>query len=157
MQLIQTSWLTPSQKERVYSLWNQEYPVNVGFSALTDFDDYLNNLTETTHYLLENDSGEIEGWACLFSRDNLKWFAIILDANTRGLGKGTFLLNKLKENQEKLYAWVVDHDNYVKQNGQVYPSPLQFYLKNGFTICSSRMETEKLSLVQIKWAKIQNT
>jgi len=151
MQLIEVQSLTVEEKEIIYRLWNKEYPENVSFNALGDFDDYLNNLTDTTHYLLKNDSGEIEGWAFLFTRDNEKWFAIILDEKIKGQGKGTLLLNKLKEKEQRLCGWVVDHNTYVKQNGEVYTSPLLFYRKNGFTICSTRQETEKLSVVKIIW------
>lgn len=153
MQVTETPSLTAEQKEVIYRLWNQEYPVNVSFKALSDFDDYLNNLTDTTHYLLKNDSGEIEGWAVLFTRDEDKWFAIILDGKVKGQGKGTLLLNNLKEKQRTLYGWVVEHNNYIKQSGQTYTSPLRFYLKNGFTLCSERLETQKLTAVKIAWER----
>jgi hypothetical protein len=69
-----------------------------------------------------------------------------------GQGKGTLLLNKLKENEHKLCGWVVDHDNDRKQDGEPYKSPLKFYQKNGFAICSDvRLETEKRSAVKIIW------
>jgi GNAT superfamily N-acetyltransferase len=157
MQIIETTSLAAEQKEFICRLWNQEYPANLSFNTMADFDNYLNNLTATTHYLLQNDFGQIDGWAFTFTRESEKWFAILLDRKIQGQGKGSLLLDKLKEKEQKLHGWVVDHDNYVKSDGQPYLSPLPFYLKNGFTVCSNtRFETEQLSAVKITWKAKQN-
>lgn len=152
MHVIETDCLTPQQKAVVYRLWNQEYPGQVSHKTPADLDAYLGQLSEVNHYLLQGDGEEVEGWAITFTRDNERWFAIILDGKVHGQGKGTWLLNKLKEKERKLYGWVVDHDDYKKANGEPYPSPLKFYEKNGFTLCpESRQQTEKLSNVKIAW------
>ena len=157
MQIIETTSLTPEQKEIICRLWNSEYPASLRFNTVADFEDYLNNLAIITHYLLQNDPGKIEGWAFLFTRDNEKWFVLILDRKVQGQGKGTLLLNKLKEKEQRLNGWVVDHDDYIKLDGQPYLSPLPFYLKNGFTLCSNtRLETEKLSAIKIAWENKQD-
>lgn len=152
VQIIETAYLAPEQKEVVHQLWNQEYPAQVSHTTLADFDAYLDNLAETTHYLLQSDSGAIEGWAIAFTREGERWFVIIVDSKVHGQGKGTTLLHKLKEKEPKLCGWVVAHNQYTKQNGELYPSPLKFYEKNGFTIDPEiRLETEKLSAVKIVW------
>jgi hypothetical protein len=152
MHLIETAYLTVEQKETVYQLWNQEYPEQVSYQTPADFDAYLDNLTETTHYLLLSDSGAMEGWAIVFTREGERWFVIILNGKVHGQGKGTLLLNQIKEKVQKLCGWVVNHNRYIKQNGEPYRSPLKFYEKNGFTIDpQTRLETEKLSAVKIVW------
>ncbi len=151
MEVFETAYLNSQQKEMIYRLWNQEYPKKLNYKNLTDLDNYLNSLNETNHFLLD-DFGEIKGWAFTFQRDNEKWFAIIVHGKIHGQGKGTLLLNKLKEKEEKLNGWVIDHDNEIKQNGEPYKSPLNFYKKKGFTIFPEiRLETETLSAIRIKW------
>jgi hypothetical protein len=77
---------------------------------------------------------------------------IILDRNLHGQGKGTLLLNHLKAKEHELCGWVIDHDNDIKQGGEPYKSPLKFYEKNGFLICSNtKIDTDRLSAVKIVW------
>src|SRR4051794_31751751 len=154
MQVIETAYLTSVQKEIIYRLWNQEYPEKVTYRTFVDFDSYLNNLIEPNHCLLIDDLGEIEGWAVTFTRENERWFVIILDRKVHGQGKGTLLLDQLKVKEHQLCGWVIDHDNDVKQDGQPYKSPLKFYEKNGFLIRSdTRLDTDKLSAVKIVWER----
>jgi hypothetical protein len=150
MEVIETTYLTPGQKEVIYGLWNQEYPEKLTYKSLADFDSYLNNLIEINYLLLVDDFGDIEGWTVTFTRENERWFVIILDIKVHGQGKGTLLLNKLKQKEHKLCGWVVDHDNGKKQDGEPYKSPLKFYEKNRFIIYSdTRIATGKLSAVKI--------
>lgn len=47
---------------------------------------------------------------------------------------------------------VIDHDKDIKANGKQYMSPLNFYLKQGFTIIEDeRLELATLSAVKIVW------
>jgi hypothetical protein len=154
MKVIEITYLTPEQREVIYRLWNQEYPEKLTYKSLADFDSYLINLIETNHLLLVDDFGDIEGWAVTFTRENERWFVIILDIKVHGQGKGTLLLNRLKEKEYKLCGWVIDHDNDKKHDGASYKSPLKFYEKNGFIIYSdTRVETEKLSAVKVVWER----
>jgi len=153
MLLTKTS-LTPVQKNQISGIWNNEYPKSLNFSDSKGFDDYLATLSEPIHYLLENESNEILAWACKFVRDNGKWFAIILDEKIHRQGKGTELLNLLKEDETVLNAWVIDKEEAIMLNGKIYKSPLNFYLKNGFVLCPEiRLENEKMSAVKIIWTK----
>jgi len=153
MRLTNTS-LNLTQKNQISEIWNNEYPESLNFTDSKGFDNYLAGLSDPVHYLLENESGEIIAWACKFIRDNEKWFAIILDEKIHGQGNGTTLLNTLKENESVLNAWVIDMDEAIKLNGEIYKSPLNFYLKNGFMLCPEiRLENEKMSAVKIIWRK----
>ena len=116
---------------------------------MNDFENYLATLPDVSYYLLKSDR-EVEGWAMKFIMANEKWFAITVDSKVQGKGKGTFLLNKLKESEDTLNGWVIDHENDVKQNGERYKSPVLFYLKNGFKVYS-RLEIPALSAAKISW------
>lgn len=70
----------------------------------------MDNLTQKAHYLLLNDENNIEGWAVTFIRENEKWFAIIISGKLHGKGIGTMMLNKLKDDEDTLNGWVIDHD-----------------------------------------------
>jgi hypothetical protein len=154
MYIAESQNLSTDQKEALLRLWNNEYPANLGYNSPEDFDAYLEQLTEQLHYLLFNADQAILGWAFTFIRSNERWFAIILDTSIHNQGYGTMLLEHLKTGEHLLNGWVVDHNNDVKRNGTAYASPLNFYLKNMFTMCPDvRLATEKLSAVKIMWKK----
>lgn len=154
MELIEATILSEEQKEAVLDIWNREYPQQVGYKTLADLEHYLEGLSQPYHLLLKNERGAIEGWACRFVREGEKWFVILLRGTAQGQGKGSLMLDGLKKGVDELYGWVVDHDRYVKQNGEPYRSPLPFYLKNDFTVCTeSRLELDFLSAVRIKWVR----
>jgi len=89
-----------------------------------------------------------------FNRDNLILFAIIVDSKNQGKGFGSLFLNKLKDLQNELNGWVIDHDNDSKLNGSQYKSPLAFYIKNNFEVLNNfRIDNEKISAVRIQWKK----
>lgn len=62
------------------------------------------------------------------------------------------MLNKLKDDEDTLNGWVIDHDLDKKSNGYYYKSPIGFYQKNGFKVISeTRLELEIMSAVKIIW------
>ena len=152
MEIVEKKVLSLEQKEALCQLWNNEYPEKLSYKKTEEFDIYLNSLSDTKHYLLIVDTNEIKGWAFTFLREDEMWFAIIVDGQMQGKGKGSLLLEVLKNGKNNLNGWVVDHENDSKQNGEAYISPLLFYIKNGFTICNgTRIENEKISAVKINW------
>ncbi|MFZ0598651.1 MAG: hypothetical protein WAM46_16830 [Flavobacterium sp.] len=154
MKIIETQVLSLEQKDSLMQLWNNEYPAKLNLKNIEDFELYLNGLLETKHYLLLDDSDKIQGWAFTFLRDDENWFAIILDSKIHSKGLGSLLMNKIKKNNSSLNGWVIDQDNEIKQNTTFYKSPMQFYIKNDFIICSEiRIENEKLSAVKINWKR----
>jgi GNAT superfamily N-acetyltransferase len=151
-----TKELNNEQLKQIMILWNKEYPEQLAYQELSEFRSYLAGLVNTTHYLLADDHGLIKAWAFTFTRQAGRWFAIILDDSVQYQGYGTTLLNTLKTKEEKLYGWVTDHNRYLKKDQTNYRSPLDFYLKNDFTICDHvRLETDNLSAVKIQWTKSQ--
>ncbi len=155
MNIIAINQLEPRHKEAVYRLWNNEYPQQLQYTSMEGLETYLANLTNQQHYFSVNDDNVIMGWAFTFERENEHWFAVIVDSQMQRSGAGTALLNRLKADNRLLNGWVTDHYRYRKSNGAIYLSPMQFYLKSGFEVCSEiRLEFEKLSAVKIKWEEI---
>ena len=154
MKIVQKEILSLEEKETLHELWNNEYPAKLNLKTIEDFELYLNGLSETEHYLLFDDSDKINGWAFTFLRENENWFAIILNHEIQGRGNGSLLMNEIKKNNTSLNGWVIDQENEIKHNATFYKSPLQFYIKNDFIVCSEiRIENEKLSAVKINWKR----
>jgi len=152
MKITKQTWLTPEQKQAALKIWNAEYPVNLQMPGIAEFDAFLNPLVNTKYYLLIDDNDVIAGWAATFSVESVRSFFIMLHSAYHGKGYGTNLLNEVKIDGTQLFAWAIDHNNDVKPDGRPYPSPINFYLKNGFTVNDSlRLENEQLSAVNILW------
>ncbi|MXV50639.1 hypothetical protein GS399_06610 [Pedobacter sp. HMF7647] len=156
MQIHYTSSLYDQQLEEIRLLWNSEYPESLVHPDGNSFREYLNTLIEPSHYLLSDEFGQLKGWAVTFTRDESKWFALILDSSIHRKGYGKFMLDKLKQDNQELNAWAIDQSNTLKSDGAVYLSPLDFYLKNGFRKVSDvRIENEKMSAVKIVWSAVE--
>jgi GNAT superfamily N-acetyltransferase len=153
MNIVSTTLLSAAQKEAVFQLWNNEYPAQIGYTDMTGFDNYLGNLANQSHHLYVDESNLIAGWAFSFEREEEKWFAIIVDSSLQRKGIGSTMLARLKEELSILNGWVVDHASYKRKNGEAYVTPLPFYTKNGFEVCTDiRLDIPQLSAVKIKWA-----
>lgn len=124
--------LTAVEKEIVREIWNAEYPESLLLKTAGDFDRYLEKLTQQRHFLLKTIDGQIHGWGCTFEREGLRWFAMILRREIHGKGLGSFLLQRLKQEETTLYGWVIDATSFTRTDGSPYALPLGFYLKNGF-------------------------
>lgn len=154
MKIVRKINLNENEKQKIFELWNNEYPEKLAYNFVADFENYLKQLTQQIHYLLLDEHDEINGWATTFTRDNENWFAIIVSEKIHSKGFGTKLLNELKNNEHTLNGWVIDHNTDKKLNGKLYNSPLNFYLKNGFIrLPLIRLELEFISAVKISWSK----
>lgn len=132
-------------------LWNLEYPAKLAYDRIDDFDIYINALESAIHILVRINN-EIVGWATKFLRNGNRWFAIILSSDIQGRRIGSKIMMHLKDNEEILDGWVIDHNDDRKINGDFYLSPLNFYLKQGFEIIKEqRLELPTLSAVKISW------
>jgi GNAT superfamily N-acetyltransferase len=146
--------LTSTHKPQLLELWNNEYPVELGYKSLSDFENYLNNLESPSHHFLADNEGNIKGWYFDFNRDSEKWFGIIVESSLHGKGLGRSLLNYAKSKEPELNGWVIDHQNSQRKDGQLYQSPLEFYKKQGFEVhCDIRLELPEISAVKIHWRK----
>jgi len=153
MKITKSGTLSYAQKEQVCMIWNNEYPQKLAINP-TAFDEFLQVSTGHTHYLIVEDNRGIIGWADTFDRGGDRWFSIIIDGSHQRKGLGHLLLNLIKEKENRLNGWVIDHHNDIKQNGEPYLSPLSFYVRNGFAVHpGTRLEDEKISALKIEWRK----
>lgn len=152
MRIVEVYILNDSDLIQLYRLWNDEYPVGIGYRNLENFKMYLNNLQDLSHFLLVDDSKQIMGWAFSFKRENADWFALLISDSFQKRGYGKIFLDKIKSRCTELYGWVIDHNNDLKENGEPYMSPLQFYIKNDFIVLpDERLELDNISAVKIRW------
>lgn len=150
MPIQSLSFLSKQQQNQIHELWNEEYPLNLKdrFSIL------LSDTQDHRHYLIENELGEIIAWAVDFLSQEERRFSIIVSSKHKGSGLGAKLIDKLKEENDVFFGWVIDHNRDLKSNGEHYQTPMPFYLKHGFEILSEqRLETEIISAVKIKWER----
>ena len=152
-EIVEAKFLGLKSKKEIIELWNNEYPIQLNYKKLEDFEIYLENLNNCTHYLIHNSNNIIKSWAFKFERENKKWFAIIIAKEFQGTGLGKSLLEKIKTNETELLGWVIDHSNDVKKNGEKYISPVDFYTKCDFSITNERLQSNLISAIQIKWRK----
>lgn len=154
MNITHSTELSTGEKEAVLRLWNNEYGHKIRKETVAELDIYFNGLGDLHHFLLRDDAGVVHAWAATFTRNNDRWFAIIIDGSIQRRGYGKQLLNVLKAHEEDLSGWVVDHDKDTKSDGSPYISPMDFYLKNGFEVLpEERFESEQMSAVRIRWKK----
>jgi GNAT superfamily N-acetyltransferase len=150
---IETKYLNIKHKQEIINLWNEEYPIQLNYKKIEDFEIYLENLNNCIHYLIQDSNNTIKGWAFKFERDNKKWFAVIIAKEFQGIGIGKNLLEKIKTNETELLGWVINHSNDDKKNGEKYISPINFYKKCDFTITTERLQSNLISAIKIKWKK----
>lgn len=147
-----TRELTEKEKIEIVELWNQEYPKAMSHTGIASFEQYLQGLAEVNHILLFGEEKQVLGWLIYFFRDNEPCFALLLDSSLQGNGWGSKMLNRAKELNSELNGWVVAHEDELKQNGQFYRSPMEFYRKNDFEICQDIQLTMKdIRCIKVVW------
>lgn len=148
MKIIKTKILTLKQNEQINALWNDEYPAKLKdrFPILLEGADSYN------HYFVEDINNKIIAWAVDFEKEKQVRFSIIVCSNYKGKGLGSMLIEKLKAENQEFYGWVIDHNDDFKLNGELYITPMPFYLKHGFEILNEkRIDNEMIRAVLIKW------
>jgi len=149
MIILETKNLSLNQASQINQLWNSEFPVKL----IDRFPKLLEGVEDYKHFIIQ-DNDIVLAWAVQFFKDGETRFSIIVHPQHAGKGLGTLLLDKLKNELDVFYGWVVDHDNDKKLNGEMYRSPLSFYTKRGLTVMAeNRIDTEMLSAVKVKWNK----
>jgi [ribosomal protein S5]-alanine N-acetyltransferase len=146
MEITKTKNLNTNQFRQINQLWNEEFPVKLNdrFKLLLEGVDHYN------HYFIEQNN-QIIAWAVEFEKENETRFSIIVSDKHKGKGLGRLLVQRLRRYLGEFYGWVIDHNNDLKQNGEFYRSPLDFYTNNGFEVLTQhRIDNELLKAVKIK-------
>lgn len=152
MKIVEIKILNEKQKLEIINLWNNEYPKDLSHNSISDFEQYLQTLSNKNHILLFNENEVVKGWLIYFVRDKEQCFAMLLDSSLQGQGLGSRLLKLAKERNSELNGWVIDNDNELKQNGVNYKSPIGFYLKNGFEIRTNiRLKKKNINGIKVIW------
>jgi GNAT superfamily N-acetyltransferase len=148
MKIHRSITLSANQLNEIETLWNAEYPLK-----LKDrFNLLLAETTKNIHYYCTNESGEIIAWSVLFEKENDLRFSIIVASNYQKEGLGSALLSEMKKEGVPCSGWVIDHDTDLKSDGNYYLSPLNFYLKNGFSLDDScRLNNEMIKAVLVRY------
>ncbi len=146
--------LSLSQKKQLLRLWNNEYPLVINYDSINGLEQYLQNIADLNHILIQDANNSIQGWYYDFIRENERWFAIIINSAIQGKGYGTSLLRMAQEKRNVLNGWVIPGNGYVKKNGSIYESPIEFYKKMDFKIIHDiKRDTEKLDVIKITWTE----
>ncbi len=143
---------TTNEKEQLRHLWNKEYPRSLHLEDAKAFDAYLESIAVCANdiYLQE---GKILGWLLTFERDQSLWFPMILDRSIQGKGIGRKLLEKIQKRHPEINGWAISKNNYPKQDGSLYRSPIGFYQKVGFSLLENTLETKAIQAVQIQYKR----
>lgn len=142
------SALHPEEFDRVNLLWNEGYPVQLKDRLAL----FLEEADEQVHFLIRNPDDVIIAWSALVRKQSDWRFSLLVDKEFQGMGFGTRLLEEMKESKSAFTGWVIDHANDIIQDGSVYRSPLNFYLKHGMIADTNRrLETPLISAIEIKW------
>jgi hypothetical protein len=121
---------------------------------MEELDEFFSQSVSPQHFMVLDDADEIVGWAFTFDRDGERWFSMVINTLYQRLCIGRMVLTFLKEKETRMNGWVINHPHDTRQNGEVYESPLPFYLKGDFVVQPDiRLENEKISAVQIEWRK----
>jgi GNAT superfamily N-acetyltransferase len=153
MEITKSEILTPDEKEQIVGLWNTEYPKALSLARVSEFDEYLEKLSDK-HYLLVTEQDRILGWLIYFIRDGERCFAMLLNSGVQGKGVGSALLKKAKEYNSALIGWVIDTNEHVKIDGSHYKSPIAFYEKAGFeTLRDIVTKKNGINGIQVRWKR----
>lgn len=149
IEIITTKELSKQQFNQINQLWNDEYPLK-----LRDrFPILLDGVENFNHYILEDAHQNVIAWAVDFEKENQIRFSIIVSSNNQCKGFGGLLIEKLKQENDEFYGWVIDHNEDLKSSGEFYQTPKPFYLKHGFEILNdNRIDNEMIRAVLVKWS-----
>jgi len=145
------SVLGSTELQALLQLWNAEYPRDIAMASENDLADYLSEFQKPRHHLYYHENGELMAWYCLFEREQIPWFVIIISRKAQGSGLGSSILRKAQMEESLLNGWAVEDSRYRRADGSIYPSPLPFYIKNGFRLTGKKPAESNLNIVHILW------
>jgi hypothetical protein len=115
----------------VFDLWNQEYPEKLVHDSHESMNLYLEKL-ESPKYILCHLDGNLIGWASIFTRENERWFFLIISSQFHKKGIGKKFIQKITTLENRINGWVIDHSNDKKMDGHPTHLPYPFMLNKGF-------------------------
>lgn len=146
--------LSNSDLSQIYNIWNSVYPTQAVFMTENDFRVYLDKTSDKTHFIFRNNALTIDGWLMTFTRDDNRYFVLLVSENNQGKGIGTTLIKEMKKIEGRVAGWIVELDTYLKLDGSLYHSPISFYKKLGFSITKEKSDSNGFSTIKIIWQRI---
>ncbi|MHA1973435.1 MAG: GNAT family N-acetyltransferase [Candidatus Hodarchaeales archaeon] len=137
--------------------WNSEYPVIIDRNTVKGVQRTFMKNTEHWDLLVAKKKSTNESVGLLvlqheFLNDRKNWFTIVIDRKYQRKGIGSKLIEKAKQLVDQLHGWVIPFNDYKKEDGSYYKSPINFYLKLGFKIGDDYyVEKKDLHLVEVYW------
>lgn len=154
MRFLTVLHLNEKEKQELIELWNTVYPDVLQFKSLYEFEKYLSKLKDLKHTLLFDENNNIKGWFADFSRNNERWFIMMVSSELQGQGYGSRLLDEAKKKFNELNGWVICEHEYKRKDGKPYQSPVSFYEKNDFMLYPDIIfETDVLKTVKMQWVR----
>lgn len=146
--------LNEKQIEDTFQLWNREYPKLLGHKDRFSFRLFLSQLEDVQHRLVEDENKVVVAWHFQFTRDLENWFGLIIDRKHQKSGIGSELIRASKMKNLELNGWVIEESIYEKEDGSIYNSPLDFYLKNEYKqIGHDIFKSNNVKVIKIRWQK----
>lgn len=143
--------LTEKQFQLIFLLWNKVYPVAFHFDHWQYLKNYFISYTDHHHILYMNNKS-IEGWWCDFIREDERWFTILVNNDLHKRGIGRSLVELGRKQHKSINGWVIETNELPKIEGDLYQSPMGFYLKMGFEKTKIHVETNSnIKTVKIRW------
>jgi hypothetical protein len=155
MQIEIISSLANSDQLHIYNIWNSVYPTQVVFVSKNDFKSYLDKANNQKHFIYRNDDTTIGGWLMTFTRNDDRYFVLLVSEKKKKNGIGTILIEEMKKSEDIIMGWVVELNTYIKSDGTLYHSPVDFYKRSGFIITDEKCEENNFSIVKIMWQRNQ--
>jgi len=150
LEIVVTNHLTEYYSQQINNLWNDEYPLSLRDRFHLLFDD----ATNSKHYLICDSEETVLAWGAYFEKDSEIRFSIIVRENQQGNGLGSMIIERIKDDLDEFYGWVIDHDTDKKANSEFYQSPLEFYIRHGFEVLTDvRIDTDMIRAVKIHYKK----
>src|SRR5205823_3346316 len=117
--------LSESDEAQVYDIWNSGYPMQVLYKTRADFNTALKK-KDPIHLICRTPELKVAGWLSTFTRDNERFFVLLVANAWQGQGVGRKLVDEMKIHEAAVAGWAVASDKYAKADGTPYPSPLGF-------------------------------
>ena len=142
-------------------MFNAEYPTIIKRATLDYCKERLLNTENPVRIFtarsIQSEGSKLIGLIVVRQKDGAEevpWISMVIHRDYQRKGIGSTLLEKAKQYYDTLHGWCTPADGYEREDGSVYPSPLNFYKKHGFKIVKENVnDVEGLDLVEIAWRK----
>lgn len=157
MELTTHHKLNSEDIESLFDIWNAVYPKEATFQKTEDIIRYLSDKIHPKHFVARNSNDRMIGWLMTFTRDQSRFFVLLVDKKVQAQGIGTRLMASAIKDEDSLNGWVVTRKGHYLLDGTPYFSPLEFYKRLGFQETTTTVTINNLETTLLRWEKIKPT